>query len=238
MEQISKNRIMERSSIIIVKNLTHYFDTRPLFKNTSFEIEKGSFVFLIGDTGSGKSTLLKILHGEIPPTAGILDIDGFVIGKKKRHDLYKLRRKVAIIYQDFFLIEEISVEENIILPLKCLGIRKQEQKKRLEIVLNILDLSKIKKERCSKLSGGEKQRVAIGRTIITNPSIILADEPTGSLDAKLTMRLMKIFRKLNDHGTTIILATHNLELPKMIKNSQVLKLQNHRLEYVKHELST
>lgn len=227
---------MEHSAIIIAKNLTHYFDKTPIFKDTSFKINRGSFVFLTGDTGSGKSTLLKILHGEIIPTTGLLNIDGFLVGKKKPSDLYKLRRKVAIIYQDFLLIEDISVEENIILPLKCMGVGKKEQKKRLEIVLNILGLSKIRKERCSKLSGGEKQRVAIGRAIITNPSIVLADEPTGSLDSKLTIRLMQIFSKLNAHGTTIVFATHNLDLPHMIKNSKILKIKNHKVEFETNEL--
>ena len=218
--------------IIDLKNIFHAFGSRVLFNNVNIWIERGSFVFLTGDSGSGKTTLLKILHGEISPLSGYVSIAGINFGPRNKGFMHNLRRKVTMIHQDFILLEDRSVEDNIVLPLRAMGISKTQRQKRLDIILRTLELTKIRKNRCNSLSGGEKQRVAIARAIIVNPLILLADEPTGNLDNRQTIRLIKILRHFNLHGTTIVFATHNPELKRHVENSRLIHIINSKIQEI------
>ncbi|WP_459889614.1 cell division ATP-binding protein FtsE [Desulfothermus okinawensis] len=208
--------------IIEVTNLYHYFGKRKILEKINLKIPKGSFVFLTGQTGSGKSTFLKILHGEISPTAGIVRIDDFIISPKKKPPIHLLRRHVQMVYQDFEILEDYTVVENIEIPLRSMGLCKKRRQKRLSILLKILELEPLSTTPTVFLSGGEKQRVAIARAISTNPKILLADEPTGNLDPNHAEKIMKILCHFNKHGTTIILATHSNGLQKLIPKSRKL----------------
>jgi len=221
---------MGDKKIIELKNLFHAFEHRVIFENVNLNIETGTFAFLTGASGTGKTTLLKILHGEIKPLAGMVKIAGFSFGPRKKKFLYKLRRRVTMIHQDFIVLDDLTVEENILLPLRVIGVAKKDRIRRLEIILKSLELLNLRDVKCKFLSGCEKQRVAIGRAIIVNPDVLLADEPTGNLDQKQTIRLLKILKHFNAHGTTVIFATHNPELKKSIPGSREFCIQSKNIQ--------
>ncbi len=216
--------------IISIKRLFFSFGERVVFKNLSLSVKKGEFVFITGPSGSGKTTLLKILHGELPVKTGIIKIAGFDVRRLGKKRLYRLRQRVSMVYQDFMILEDYTVEKNVSLALKVLSINSRELKKRVDIVLRSLRLEKLRREVCSRLSGGEKQRVAIARAIVVNPDLLLADEPTGNLDADLSMRLIRILGQFNRHGTTIIFATHDPSLYRYIPGAKLLKIKQGGIE--------
>ncbi len=230
MERISEGEKMGVEDIISIKRLFFSFEDRVVFKDLSLSVKRGEFLFITGPSGSGKTTLLKILHGELPVKTGIIRIAGFDVRRLGKKRLYKLRQRVSMVYQDFMILEDYSVEKNVSLPLKVLGINSKELKKRVEIVLRSLKIKNLKEEVCSRLSGGEKQRVAIARAIVVNPQLLLADEPTGNLDAELSMRLIRILGQFNKHGTTIVFATHNPSLREWIPQARLLTIKGGRIE--------
>ena len=215
-----------QNNIIEITNLYHFFGTKKILEKVNLKIPKGAFVFLTGDTGSGKTTFLKILHGEIRPTAGIVQIDNFTFGAKKKPCVHLLRRRVQMIYQDIKILDDYSIEENIEIPMRSMGISKKNRQKRLKVLLKVLELEHLKESSPASLSGGEKQRIAIARAISTSPSVILADEPTGNLDKKMARKIMKILSHFNKYGTTIILATHSYELQNLVSNPIHLTIRN------------
>lgn len=189
-------------------------------------IKKGEFVFVTGASGSGKTTLLKLLYCEERPTSGQILINGKNIDSLGTSEIPYLRRRIGVVFQDFKLLSERTIFENVAIPLEVLGAPKEEIVKRVEIVLKTVKLHHRMDEKVSYLSGGEQQKVAVARAIINNPMIILADEPMGSLDRGSGDEIMGILRSVNSMGTTVVLASHNMSL---IKDGRVIVMEKGRI---------
>lgn len=180
--------------------------------DVSLEIGSGEFCFITGPSGSGKTTLLKIIFRELFPTEGQILIDGVNILKIPGHRIYKLRRTMGIVFQDFRLLFHQTVFQNVSLPLQILGLPYKEVRRRVFNALRQVNLHHKMWDFPQRLSYGEQQRVAIARAIVNNPSILLADEPTGNLDPELAFEIMSIFKEINKKGATIIIGSHDREL--------------------------
>ncbi len=213
-----------------MEHLSFSFGTDWVLKDLSFFIKPGEFVFLVGPSGAGKTTLLKVLHGSLPLKRGKGVIAGFDLKTIKKRSLPRLRREVSIVFQDFKILPEKTVFENISLPLQILGLPSQQIQKRVSAILRILDMENKQDYKCSELSGGQQQKVAIGRAVIIKPKVILADEPTGSIDAEAGMKVMELFKHFNRYGTTIFIATHSTNLASSIKNARIIKIKDGKIE--------
>lgn len=216
-------------SIIDVKNLKKYYNPNTeievqALKDINLKIEKGDFCSIVGVSGSGKSTLLYILGCIDKPTAGIYKLDGEDISKLSEKKLAKIRnKKIGFVLQEFGLIEDETVVENIMIPVMFNNSKNVNYSFRLNNILKELDIDNLKEKKVSEISGGQRQRVAIARALINSPELILADEPTGSLDSKTANNIIDIFEKLNKEGKTIVMVTHNTELAKRTKKHFKIK---------------
>jgi cell division transport system ATP-binding protein len=175
-------------------------------------IEDGEFVFLVGPSGSGKTTIIKLLTGEIRAGGGELDVNGFDLQRIRRRKLPRLRRTLGVIFQDFRLIDNKTVYENVAFAMRIVGASGREIRKRVPYVLDLVGLSSCEKRYPRELSGGEQQRVAVARALVNNPRMIIADEPTGNLDPAKSLELMLLLQKINELGTTVLVVTHEKEL--------------------------
>ena len=185
--------------------------TRAL-KGVSMRIDDGEFVFLVGPSGSGKSTIIKLITGEIAPSEGRLMVNGYNMNTIRPKQVPGMRRTLGVIFQDFRLIEKKTVEENLTFVMRVVGASPREIKKRIPYVLQLVGLD-LKGDRLpSELSGGVQQRVAIARALVNNPSVIIADEPTGNLDPQRSLEIMMLLEKINELGTTMLVVTHEKEL--------------------------
>ncbi len=216
--------------IITIKNV---FKTYPngvgAIYDLNLDIEKGEFVFIIGGSGSGKSTLIKMLYREEKPTRGEIILGGVNVGKLRNSKVYKLRRKIGVVFQDYKLLPKLTVYENVAFALEVTGADTKEIRKKVIEVLDQVGLKHKAKSYPDKLSGGEQQRVAIARAIVNNPKILICDEPTGNLDPVISMEIMNILDKINkDLGTTILMVTHDHEIVEKMKK-RVLVLKDGRL---------
>ncbi|MBR6439676.1 MAG: ATP-binding cassette domain-containing protein [Bacteroidales bacterium] len=201
------------ASVIYIKNGSVFQHDRLILNNINLEINEGEFVYLIGRSGSGKSSLLKTLYADIPAIDGIFNIAGFSLNDIKRKDIPMLRRKIGIVFQDFQLLYDRNVEQNLSFVLKATGWEDEDSiNRRIDEVLQLVGLQGKRKSMPHQLSGGEQQSVAIARALLNNPNVILADEPTGNLDPETTNDIMKLIMKIRDNGTTILMATHNYNL--------------------------
>jgi len=180
--------------------------------NVSTDVGKGEFAFLTGPSGAGKSTFLKMITAEERPTEGLVEVAGHDVETLRRRDIPYLRRRIGVVFQDFRLLSDRSVLDNVELPLTILGLTHGEQRRRALQVLTVVGLSQRKDSLPQELSGGEQQRVAIARAIALDPVILLADEPTGNLDPDITWHIMKLFRAINARGTAVVIATHNYDV--------------------------
>lgn len=178
----------------------------------SLSISEGEFAFLVGPSGSGKTTIIKLLTGEIRPTEGQITVNGFNMGEMKRRKMPKMRRTIGVVFQDFRLIENMSVYDNVAFAMRVVGATGKEIKERVPKVLDLVGLEGREKRLPTELSGGEQQRVAIARALVNNPKMIIADEPTGNLDPVRSLELMLLLEKINDMGTTVLVVTHEKEL--------------------------
>ena len=185
--------------------------TRAL-KGVSMRIEDGEFVFLVGPSGSGKSTILKLITGEVSCTEGRLMVNGYNMNTIRPKQVPGMRRTLGVIFQDFRLIEKKTVEENLTFVMRVVGASPREIKKRIPYVLQLVGLDHKGDRLPSELSGGEQQRVAIARALLNNPSVIIADEPTGNLDPQRSLEIMMLLEKINELGTTMLVVTHEKEL--------------------------
>lgn len=181
-------------------------------RGISTTIEDGEFVFLVGPSGSGKSTIIKMLTGEEIPTAGRIMINGFSVNNIAERQIPMMRRTLGIIFQDFRLIEKKTVYENLEFVMRAVGMPMKEIKNRIAYVLLLVGLEQKAESYPNELSGGEQQRVAIARALVNNPSIIIADEPTGNLDPERSMEIMTLLVKINQLGTTVLVVTHEKDL--------------------------
>ena len=180
--------------------------------DVSFTINEGEFVFLVGPSGSGKTTIIKLITGEVKATEGTIDVNGFDMMAIRRRRLPKLRRTLGVIFQDFRLIDKMTVYENVAFAMRIVGKSNSEIRKRVPQVLELVGLEGREKRSPAELSGGEQQRVAIARALVNNPSMIIADEPTGNLDPARSLDLMLLLEKINELGTTVLVVTHEKEL--------------------------
>ena len=184
----------------------------------TLNIDKGEFVFVIGASGSGKSTLIKMLYREEKPTRGTVQLGGINVGKLKNRTVYKLRRKLGIVFQDFKLLPKLTVYENVAFALECIGMKNSEIRPKVLKALEHVGLKDKIRSFPNELSGGEQQRVCIARAIVNEPKLLICDEPTGNLDANTSKEIMEVLDTINNNlGTTIIMATHDLEIVKRMK---------------------
>ncbi|MCQ2419736.1 MAG: cell division ATP-binding protein FtsE [Clostridia bacterium] len=181
-------------------------------KGITTKIEDGEFVFLVGPSGSGKSTIIKLLTAELRPTEGSAMVNGFLIEKLKNRQVPYLRRTLGVIFQDFRLIDNKTVYENVAFAMRVIGAPQKEIKQRVPYVLELVGLENKGRRLPNELSGGEQQRVAIARALVNNPSIIIADEPTGNLDPARSLEIMMLLERINALGTTVLVVTHEKEL--------------------------
>ena len=191
----------------------------------SFSIDEGEFVFLVGPSGSGKTTLMKLITGEIRAKSGKIVVNDFDMRKIKRRKLPKVRRTLGVVFQDYRLIENMNVYDNVAFAMRVVGARRREIRERVPYVLDLVGLSGREKRMPDELSGGEQQRVAIARALVNNPRMIVADEPTGNLDPVRSLELMLLFEKINDMGTTILVVTHEKELVNAL-GKRVIAIDN------------
>ena len=180
--------------------------------DVSLNIEKGEFVFIVGASGAGKSTFLKLIMHEETPSSGEIIINGNKISKLKRRDIPYLRRHMGIVFQDFRLIEKMTVFDNVAFAMRAVGESTATIKKRVPYVLNLVGLKDKMKDKPSELSGGEQQRVSLARALVNNPEIIVADEPTGNVDPELSHEIIELLNEINGMGTTVLVVTHEHEL--------------------------
>jgi cell division transport system ATP-binding protein len=200
--------------MIFFQNVTKYYDQQPVLKNINLSVSKGEMVFLTGATGAGKSTLLKLLYAAELPDEGEVMVGDFHIGNLRPSEIPLLRRSIGVVFQDFKLLDNLTVYDNIALALRVRG-RKEKEIKGLALeTLKNIHLRHKADNYPVTLSGGEQQRVVIGRAMVSEPSVLLADEPTGNLDPDTARHIAKLFYEANIHGTTILIATHNRDLYK------------------------
>ncbi len=185
-------------------------------------IKKGEFVFVIGSTGCGKSTLIKMLYREEKPTSGQIIVGGIDVGKLGNSKVYKLRRKLGVVFQDFKLLPKKTVYENVAFSLEIFGLPKDEIYSKVVKVLDLVGLKNKAKNYPNQLSGGEQQRVAIARAIVNGPKLLICDEPTGNLDEVTSMEIMNVLDAINQMGTTIIMVTHDTEIVNKMKKRVIL----------------
>ena len=190
---------------------TYDIGTKAL-RGVSMKIEDGEFVFLVGPSGSGKSTIIKLLTAELAPTEGCVNVNGFQLEKIRSRAIPYLRRTLGVIFQDFRLIENKTVYDNVAFAMRVLGASEKEIKKRVPYVLELVGLENKGRRLPNELSGGEQQRVAIARALVNNPSVIIADEPTGNLDPARSLEIMMLLEQINALGTTVMVVTHEKEL--------------------------
>ena len=217
------------------------FDDVPLnydarhtaLSNINIHIDKGEFVFIVGPSGAGKSTFVKILTHELVPETGSVIVNNIKINKLKPSKVPYYRRSLGIVFQDFRLLSEKTVFENIAFVLRVTGTKSKDIKERVNKVLDLVGLRGKEKELPSKLSGGEQQRVAIARALVNQPTLLIADEPTGNLDPKTSEEIMKLFTEINHMGTTIIMVTHNKDLVNAMHKRVVNIEEGHIVNDVK-----
>lgn len=196
----------------------------PALSDVSLEIKQGEFVFIVGDSGSGKSTFLKLLLKELEPTEGTITIDGINLGKLRRKKIPFFRRRIGMVYQDFRLLKDRNVYENVAFAQRVISESARVMKRRVPLMLSMVGLAAKYKSYPKQLSGGEQQRVAIARALINEPKILLADEPTGNLDVTNAWDIMKLLEDVNKKGTTVVVVTHNLEIVEAM-NKRVITLK-------------
>ncbi len=205
-------------SILEVKGLRKVYTTRfggnkvEALRNVNFSVEEGEYVAIMGESGSGKTTLLNILAALDKPTGGTVQLDGKNLASIKDSAIASFRREhLGFVFQDFNLLDTFSLEDNIYLPLVLAGKQYQEMKERLEPLAKKLGITSLLKKYPYEVSGGQKQRAAVARALITNPRLVLADEPTGALDSRATDELLRLFNTINEEGQTILMVTHSVK---------------------------
>ena len=186
-------------------------DTMAL-KEASMQIDDGEFVFLVGPSGSGKSTIIKLISGELRPTSGSVHVNGYCLERIRKREVPFMRRTVGVVYQDFRLIDTMTVYENVAFAMRVIGAKNKEIRERVPYVLELVGLENKENRYPNQLSGGEQQRLAIARALVNNPSTIIADEPTGNLDPTRAMEIMNLLQEINNLGTTVLVVTHAWDL--------------------------
>ncbi len=229
--------------MVQMKDVTKIYDSSGTvaLDGVNLTINEGEFVFLVGPSGSGKSTLMKLITGEIRATAGEIVVNDFDMMKIKMRKMSKVRRTLGVIFQDFRLIENMTIYDNVAFAMRVVGAKSKNIAKRVPYVLELVGLEGRESRFPNELSGGEQQRVAIARALVNNPRMIVADEPTGNLDPVRSLELMLLFEKINEMGTTILVVTHEKELVNAFSKRVITIDEGHVVsddgeEYYSYEL--
>lgn len=215
--------------ILFLRNVSIYQENKVIISNINLEVNHGEFIYIIGKTGSGKSSFMKTLYADLPLTEGQASIVDYDLATLKEDNIPYLRRKIGIVFQDFKLLPDRSVKENMLFVLKATGwTDPAEMDDKIDEVLQKVDLKSIANKMPHQLSGGEQQRVAIARALLNDPELILADEPTGNLDPQTSVEVLEVLRKINANGKTVIMATHDYAL-LMKFPSKTLKCEDSKI---------
>ncbi len=209
-----KTRSIPQNEIITIDNVTMTYNNAgsPALNGVSLKVKRGEFVFIVGDSGSGKSTLIKLLLRELTPTSGEIYVNGINLQKLRHRQVPKYRRNLGVVFQDFRLLKDRNVYENVAFAQRIVQTPNRLIKRNVPAILSIVGLAGKYKAKPKQLSGGEQQRVALARALINKPPILLCDEPTGNLDPKNSWEIMKLLEQINKRGTTILIVTHNREI--------------------------
>lgn len=204
--------------MIVLDHVTMQYPTgTKALDDVTFHINKGEFVFIVGSSGSGKTTLIKLLLKEMNPTSGDISVEGKPYSKMKRKEIPMLRRKIGVVFQNFRLLKDRTVFENVAFAQQVVEKSMREIRREVPAMLTMVGLAERYKQYPKELSGGEQQRVALARAIVNRPDIILADEPTGNLDPKNSMEIMRLLEDINKRGTTVVVVTHNKEIVNLMQ---------------------
>lgn len=208
-----QQNIIEENGIIYLENVSKSYSTgAPALNEVTLGIKRGEFVFVVGDSGSGKSTLIKLLLRELTPTSGSVYVMGQDTSTLKHREIPKFRRNLGVVFQDFRLLSDRNVYENVAFAQRIIEVPAREIRRNVPTILATVNLVGKHRARTYQLSGGEQQRVALARALINKPSILLADEPTGNLDPKNSWEIMQLLEEINEQGTTVVVVTHNREI--------------------------
>jgi cell division transport system ATP-binding protein len=195
-----------------------YVEGNEALKGITLQVEDGEFAFLVGPSGSGKSTIIKLITGELKPTSGTVHVNGYSLERIRKREIPYLRRTIGVVFQDFRLIENKTVYENVAFAMRAIGAREREIRARVPYILELVGLENKSRRHPNELSGGEQQRLAIARALVNNPSTIIADEPTGNLDPAMSLEIMCLLQEINNLGTTMLVVTHAKELVEQFGN--------------------
>lgn len=204
-----------------------YVEGVPALADVNIQIDEGEFVFVVGDSGSGKSTLIKLLLKELEPTSGTIIINDKILSQIPRRQIPRFRRNIGCVFQDFRLLKDRDVYENVAFAQRIISAPARSIKEKVPKMLSLVGLAAKYKSKPNQLSGGEQQRVAIARALINEPKILLADEPTGNLDANNAWEIMKLLDEINKRGTTVLVVSHNMEIVEAMKKRVITLQQGH-----------
>ncbi|MCR5102594.1 MAG: cell division ATP-binding protein FtsE [Butyrivibrio sp.] len=222
--KMSRDNGASKNEVIVMENVTKsYNEGAPALNGVTLHIKKGEFVFIVGDSGSGKSTLIKLLLRELVPSKGTIKVMGYDLARIKRRKIPFFRRKIGVVFQDFRLLKDRNVYENVAFAQRIIMKSNRDIRRNVPSILATVGLAGKYKSKVNELSGGEQQRVALARALVNRPDILLADEPTGNLDPGNTRDIMKLLEQINENGTTVIVVTHNREIVNEMKK-RVIKM--------------
>lgn len=215
--------------MISFNKVSFSYPQKEIFKDIDFEIGKGEFVFLIGESGTGKTTLLRMINMELAPQSGEIVVSEYNSGTIKKPEIPLLRRKIGFVFQDFKLLDDRNVFDNVALPLYLAGEKPGVVKKKVFNILNEVGVFDSYRKMPLELSGGEQQRVSIARAIVNEPFVLIADEPTGNLDPFVSFEIVKILLNINFKGTAVLVATHNYEIVKKLKSKRLMQIKDKKI---------
>ena len=199
-----------------------YTEGNTALNGVSMQIEDGEFCFLVGPSGSGKSTIIKLITGELKPSSGAVHVNGYSLERIRKREIPYMRRTVGVVFQDFRLIPNMTVYDNVAFAMRVVGAREREIKDRVPYVLDLVGLNEKETRHPGELSGGEQQRLAIARALVNNPSSIVADEPTGNLDPVMSLEIMSLLQEINNLGTTMLVVTHAQDLVRRFNKRTIV----------------
>lgn len=217
------------NTLVQLENVSFSYHSKDIFRNANLEIKENEFIFMVGESGIGKTTLLKMMYFDTIPEKGKVVFDKFDSTTLDDSEIPELRQKIGIVFQDFRLLNDRNIFENIALPLYVAGEKREAIKRKVFNVASTVGLINRINERPYDLSGGEQQRVAIARAMINDPSLLIADEPTGNLDPFIAIEIIKLLLKINMSGTSVIIATHNFDIVKRFQNKRIIQIKDFKL---------